>query len=101
MHFYQFLPFVSLIASMHWVVAEAYSPAYGPFHLPKRQSQRIAVTGVQSNATGLRMELRTMAQDYPDMFNIYLLGLRSFMNTNQSDPLSYYQVAGWFVFNVW
>ena len=54
----------------------------------------IAATGVQGNGVQVRMELRTMQQQQPDMFNVYLLGLRSFMDAVQTDPLSYYQIAG-------
>lgn len=53
-----------------------------------------AVTGVQNNSVQVRLELRTMQQQYPDMFNVYILGLRDFMNDVQTDPQSYYQIAG-------
>lgn len=53
-----------------------------------------AVTGVQNNSVQVRMELRTMQQQYPDMFNVYVLGLQDFMNQVQTDPQSYYQIAG-------
>ncbi|KAG9607898.1 Di-copper centre-containing protein, partial [Aureobasidium melanogenum] len=63
--------------------------------LEARQSTgKIPVTGVTGNGIQVRMELRTMQQQYPDMFNVFLLGLRSFMQMDQSDPLSYYQIAG-------
>ncbi|KAG9672204.1 Di-copper centre-containing protein, partial [Aureobasidium melanogenum] len=63
--------------------------------LETRQSTgKIPVTGVTGNGIQVRMELRTMQQQYPDMFNVFLLGLRSFMQMDQSDPLSYYQIAG-------
>ncbi|KEQ58869.1 Di-copper centre-containing protein [Aureobasidium melanogenum CBS 110374] len=63
--------------------------------LETRQSPgKIPVTGVTGNGIQVRMELRTMQQQYPDMFNVFLLGLRSFMQMDQSDPLSYYQIAG-------
>lgn len=63
-------------------------------HLEPRQSTTIAVTGVTGNGVQPRLELRTMQQQYPDMFNVFLLGLRKFMQMSQSDPLSYYQIAG-------
>ncbi|CAD0083012.1 unnamed protein product [Aureobasidium vineae] len=63
--------------------------------LETRQSTgKIPVTGITGNGVQPRMELRTMQQQYPDMFNVFLLGLRSFMQMDQSDPLSYYQIAG-------
>lgn len=67
--------------------------------LETRQSTgKIPVTGVTGNGIQVRMELRTMQQQYPDMFNVFLLGLRSFMQVDQSDPLSYYQIAGMYIF---
>lgn len=66
--------------------------------LETRQSTgKIPVTGVTGNGIQVRMELRTMQQQYPDMFNVFLLGLRSFMQMDQSDPLSYYQIAGMYI----
>jgi hypothetical protein len=68
--------------------------------LEARQSGgKIPVTGVTGNGVQPRMELRVMQQQYPDMFNVFLLGLRSFMQMSQSDPLSYYQIAGTFILN--
>jgi len=68
--------------------------------LEARQSGgKIPVTGVTGNGVQPRMELRVMQQQYPDMFNVFLLGLRSFMQVSQSDPLSYYQIAGMFILN--
>jgi hypothetical protein len=65
--------------------------------LEARQSAgKIPVTGVTGNGVQARMELRVMQSQYPDMYNVFLLGLRSFMQMSQSDPLSYYQIAGTF-----
>ncbi|GAM85668.1 hypothetical protein ANO11243_036750 [Dothideomycetidae sp. 11243] len=60
----------------------------------KRQSSTTVVTGVQNNGVQQRMELRTMQIQHPDTYNLYLLGLREMMSVDQSDPLSYYQIAG-------
>jgi len=60
---------------------------------PKRATT-IATTGVTGNGVQVRMELRTMQQQFPDMFNLYLLGLQEFKNVAQNDPLSYYEIAG-------
>jgi hypothetical protein len=68
--------------------------------LEARQSAgKIPVTGVTGNGVQARMELRVMQSQYPDMYNVFLLGLRSFMQMSQSDPLSYYQIAGTFFLN--
>jgi len=60
---------------------------------PKRATT-IATTGVTGNGVQVRMELRTMQQQFPDMFNLYLLGLQDFKNVAQTDPLSYYEIGG-------
>ncbi|KAL9079513.1 MAG: hypothetical protein Q9157_001625 [Trypethelium eluteriae] len=46
------------------------------------------VFGVQS-----RLEIRQLQQDV-DQFNLYLLGLQKMQAVNQSDPMSWYQIAG-------
>ncbi|GAM91208.1 hypothetical protein ANO11243_092550 [Dothideomycetidae sp. 11243] len=60
----------------------------------KRQSQFLLTTGVQNNGIQTRVELRTMRTQNPDQFNLYMLALREFMSVTQTDPLSYYQIAG-------
>lgn len=68
--------------------------------LEARQSGgKIPTTGVTGNGVQTRMELRVMQSQYPDMYNVFLLGLRSFMRMSQSDPLSYYQIAGTLILN--
>jgi hypothetical protein len=68
--------------------------------LEARQSGgKIPTTGVTGNGVQTRMELRVMQSQYPDMYNVFLLGLRSFMQMSQSDPLSYYQIAGTLILN--
>jgi hypothetical protein len=62
--------------------------------LEARQSGgKIPTTGVTGNGVQTRMELRVMQSQYPDMYNVFLLGLRSFMQ------ISYYQIAGTFILN--
>lgn len=60
----------------------------------KRQSNFVPITGVPNNGVQTRMEIRTMAQTEPDMYNVYLLGLQEFMAVDQTNPYSYYQIAG-------
>jgi len=60
----------------------------------EKRAATIAVTGVVGGSAQPRLELRVMQQQHPDLFNLYLLGLQSFMAVDQSDPLSYYQIAG-------
>ncbi|GAB7324456.1 hypothetical protein MBLNU13_g08380t2 [Cladosporium sp. NU13] len=51
------------------------------------------VTGIQGTGTQPRLEIRQLEKN-PDHWNIYLLGMNRFMRSNQSEKLSYYQVAG-------
>ena len=62
--------------------------------LESRQTSTIAALGVTGNGVQPRLEIRTMINSHPDMFNIFLLALKSFMAVDQSNPLSYYQIAG-------
>lgn len=60
--------------------------------IDRRQGAFQPVTGV---AFGIRprLEIRQMQQN-ADQWNIYLLGLARFQAANQTDKLSYYQIAG-------
>jgi hypothetical protein len=51
------------------------------------------VTGIQGASPQPRLEIRQLEKN-ADQWNIYLLGMRRFMSTNQSEKLSYYQIAG-------
>lgn len=51
------------------------------------------VTGIQGTGTQPRLEIRQLEKN-ADQWNIYLLGMNRFMRSNQSEKLSYYQVAG-------
>ncbi|KAK3674598.1 hypothetical protein LTR78_005684 [Recurvomyces mirabilis] len=51
------------------------------------------VTGIQQFGIQPRLEIRQLEKNV-DQFNIYLLGLVKFQATNQSDELSYYDIAG-------
>ena len=67
-----------------------------------------AILGVGAVGDGIvhpRLEVRKLEQN-ADQWNVFLLGLRRFMDVNQSDPLSYYQISGeWepnpFVYEIW
>lgn len=82
---------------------------------PKRQAGRDVVSGVgtrdeNGNYTHsaspkfiakplpgnvyIRREVRDMKDNFPDHWNLYLLGLDSLQNTDQNDPYSYYGLAG-------
>jgi hypothetical protein len=51
------------------------------------------VTGIQNTSPQPRLEIRQLEKNV-DQWNIYLLGMRRFMRTNQTEKLSYYQIAG-------
>lgn len=53
----------------------------------------VATTGVTDTGVQPRLEIRDLEKN-TDMLNIFLLGLQRFMQTNQSEKLSYYQIAG-------
>jgi tyrosinase len=66
--------------------------------LERRQSSAnssgyTVVTGIQGTGTQPRLEIRQLEKN-ADQWNIYLLGMNRFMRSNQSEKLSYYQVAG-------
>ncbi|KAF2105402.1 hypothetical protein BDV96DRAFT_655683 [Lophiotrema nucula] len=42
----------------------------------------------------IRREVRDLKANYPDIWNVYMLGLRSFQLSEETDPKSYYQIAG-------
>ena len=55
----------------------------------------ILTTGAPSpSAPQLRCELRDLQRNYPNQWNILLLGLRSFQQVDEDNDLSYYQIAG-------
>jgi len=51
------------------------------------------VTGIQTTSPQPRLEIRQLEKN-ADQWNIYLLGMRRFMSSNETEKLSYYQVAG-------
>lgn len=62
---------------------------------PLRQRQSsgtYAITGIQNGGIHPRLNIRDMMNN-TDMFNLYLLGLRRFMDTPESDPLSYHSIC--------
>lgn len=51
------------------------------------------VTGIQGTSPQPRLEIRQLEKN-ADQWNLYLLGMRRFMSTNETEKLSYYQIAG-------
>ena len=62
-------------------------------------SQGFAITGVNSSVNAVtgerpvRLDILTL-QNMGPAFDLYMLALQRFMQQDQSDPLSYYQIAG-------
>jgi tyrosinase len=42
----------------------------------------------------MRREVRDLKDNFPDQWNLYLLGMAAFQSTTQTDPFSYYSLAG-------
>lgn len=53
----------------------------------------IITTGVQGGSLATRQEIRTMMQDQ-ELFTLYLLALERMQKVDESDPLSWFQIAG-------
>ena len=58
-----------------------------------RQDQTVAITGINTFGVQPRLEIRQLQQNI-DQWNIFLLGMLRFQQTDQSDQISYYQIAG-------
>lgn len=60
----------------------------------RQQPSTIAIAGVTASfGVYNRLEIRQLQQN-TDQWNLYLLGLKKMQAVNQSDPLSWYQIAG-------
>jgi tyrosinase len=54
----------------------------------------VHTTDLTTGLVPTRREVRDLKNNFPDQWNVYMLGLRSFQMSEQSDPLSYYAIAG-------
>lgn len=61
--------------------------------LQRRQSSLTLVTGITAFGVQPRLEIRELQQN-ADQWNIYLLGLVRWQAVNETEKLSYYQIAG-------
>ncbi|KAK3683147.1 hypothetical protein LTR37_020509 [Vermiconidia calcicola] len=61
-------------------------------YLGRRQDDTVTVTGMRFGVQP-RLEIRQLEAN-ADQWNIFLLGMRRFQQTDQSDIRSYYQIAG-------
>jgi tyrosinase len=62
----------------------------------KRQTTQgpYPIVGVQTGAVLPRYELRDLYQNFPDQWNVYILGLDRLHNQDQSVFLSHFSIAG-------
>ncbi|KAF2733266.1 Di-copper centre-containing protein [Polyplosphaeria fusca] len=62
------------------------------------QDGKTLITGVElrpaNGHAGIRREVRDLQNNYPDMWTVYIHGLRAFQQADEADTLSFYQVAG-------
>ncbi|KAK1757866.1 hypothetical protein QBC47DRAFT_319522 [Echria macrotheca] len=59
----------------------------------------IAITGVPTTpgaggSVPIRREIRDLQRNFPDQFNLYVLGLQNLQSLDESQLQSYYQIAG-------
>lgn len=71
-----------------------------PFQPTKhsKMANYFSVTGVRDGINGeivpIRQEIRTLQSSNPDMFNLYLLGMRRMQSLPKTDKLSWFQISG-------
>lgn len=54
----------------------------------------LGIAGLGDTTIHPRLEIRDLEKNYPDQWNIFLLGLQRFQAIDQDDKLSYFQIAG-------
>jgi tyrosinase len=90
-------PLLLLSLSLGLVLATNYDFGLDIERLTRRtDSERIIVGRLPFAANGSvphRLEIRQMRND-PYKWNLFILALSMFQSVDQSDPLSWYQVAG-------
>jgi tyrosinase len=59
---------------------------------PSEIQSRFTLTATGS--VPLRLEVRDLQQNYPDQWNLYLLGLEAFYKLDETSDLSFYGIAG-------
>ena len=72
---------------------QVYNAALPGTRLQRRQTQTIVTTGITTFGIQPRLEIRQLQQN-ADQWNIFLLGMKRFQETDQSEMNSYYQIAG-------
>jgi hypothetical protein len=60
----------------------------------RQQNGPFTITGAQTGSIQPRRDIRDLQTQYPDQFNVLVLGLARMQAVNQSELLSYFQLAG-------
>lgn len=87
------LPCATIALTSPLLRHEVYNAAIAGSGLTRRQSETVVVTGIKTFGVQSRQEIRQL-QKNADQWNIFLLGMKRFQETDQSDMKSYYQIAG-------
>jgi tyrosinase len=83
-------PFFALTA-----IAALLTPSFAaPLeNIQVRQADYVAVTGAAVGGVQPRLEIRDVEAN-KEMFNLLLLAMKRFQDTNQEEKLSYYEISG-------
>jgi tyrosinase len=101
------LPFTQLFLSIAYLCAssictsiESLSEPHADDNLSGHLQRRdgifsvLGIAGLGDSTVYPRLEIRDLEKNYPDQWNIFLLGLQRFQAIDQDDKLSYFQIAG-------
>jgi len=83
----------ALVVTSPLLKHEVFNAALPGTGLHRRQTQTLPVTGIKTFGVQSRLEIRKLQRN-ADQWNIFLLGMKRFQETDQSDMKSYYQIAG-------
>ncbi|KAF2636144.1 Di-copper centre-containing protein [Massarina eburnea CBS 473.64] len=87
--------FTSLLITIALATLVACTPVTSVF--AKRDGRHLT-TGIETRAGGghpyIRREIHDLKNNNPESWSLYILGLHAFHQTDQNDPLSYYQISG-------
>lgn len=60
----------------------------------KTRSKLLKCIIIILGAVPIRREIRSLQRDFPDLWTLYILGLKTFQEADENDLLSYYRIAG-------
>jgi tyrosinase len=68
-------------------------PGFGLSVVATQQSSPFAITGLAGQSVQARLEIRDLQQN-AEQWSLFLLGLQRLQSMNQTDFLSWFQIAG-------